>query len=158
VSTWAEGPFDVTGCGHPEMVSAALDAGRTWLGSPDAIPEEILDPVLGQADGNLANVLWDGERCRLVDFEDCGVSDSAYELADLVEHVSGRLGGLLDPDAVVAAVGLTPGQVDRWSAYRRLMAMFWLVMLMPGNPGFDRNPRGATENQARHVLELLSAD
>ncbi|HEY2691135.1 MAG TPA: phosphotransferase [Streptosporangiaceae bacterium] len=40
--------------------------------------------MFGNADGNLANFLWDGARCRIVDFEDSGVSDPAYEAA----HVS----------------------------------------------------------------------
>jgi len=38
----------------------------------------------------LANYLWDGHRIRIVDFEDAGRSDVAYELASLVEHLSAR--------------------------------------------------------------------
>jgi hypothetical protein len=40
-------------------------------------------------------------------------------------------------------------------AYRRLWAMFWLTMLLPGNGGFHRNPPGSTEAQARHLLTLI---
>lgn len=34
------------------------------------------------------NVLWDGSTCRFIDFEEFGVSDLAYEIADLLEHAS----------------------------------------------------------------------
>ena len=126
-------------------------AGRTTTPHHD----RVADPVLALGDGNLANVLWDGETCRLVDFEEFGTSDLAYEVADVVEHASSRLGRLLDVDALVAALGLEPAQLARLAAYRRLLATFWLVMLLPGNRGFDRNPAGSTEDQARHVLALL---
>jgi len=146
---------DLGGCRDPSLVHDALVAARAWLDSPATTPDAVVDPVLAMADGNLANVLWDGEACRLVDFEDCGLSDPAYEIADLVEHASSRLGGLLDVEALLAEVALTPAQQHRCAAYRQLFATFWLVMLLPGNPGFRRNPAGSTEDQALHVLDLL---
>ncbi len=155
VREWAAEDHDLGACRDPALVRDALERARAWLDSPVATPDEVMDPVLAMADGNLATLLWDGEVCRLVDFEDCGLSDPAYELADLVEHVSSRLTGLLDVDAVVVEMGLTDQQHERWAAYRRLFAAFWLVMLLPGNPGFTRNPIGSTENQADHLLALL---
>ncbi len=53
--------------------------------------------MLALADGNLANFLWDGERCRVVDLEDSGASDRAYELADHVEHITFRVAGRAIP-------------------------------------------------------------
>ncbi|SEG99641.1 Phosphotransferase enzyme family protein [Nonomuraea solani] len=44
--------------------------------------EEGVTPVFGAGDGNLANFLWDGTRVRIVDFEDSGHSDLAYEVAE----------------------------------------------------------------------------
>ena len=44
---------------------------------------------------------------------------------------------------------------DRDQLAPRLVAAFWLVMLLPGNPGFRRNPVGSTEHQAMHILALL---
>ena len=111
--------------------------------------------MLGRADGNLANVLFDGCTCRLVDFEDCGISDPAYEVADLLEHVSGRLPPLIDADALVRAVGLTDAQVDRCTDYRRLFAIYWLLMLLPDGPAHHRNPPGSLADQSAHVLRLL---
>lgn len=155
VRAWATEDGDLGGCRDPALVQDALLAARAWLDSPAAGPDRVVDPVLAMADGNLANVLWDGEVCRLVDFEDCGLSDPAYELADLVEHASSRLTGLLDVGALMGHLDLTGEQRARWTAYRPLFAAFWLVMLLPGNPGFRRNPAGSTEHQALHVLSLL---
>lgn len=155
VRAWAAEDVDLGGCRDPALVHDALLVARSWLDSPTGTPDRVVDPVLGNADGNLANVLWDGEVCRLVDFEDCGLSDPAYELAELVEHASGRLTGLLDVDALMGHLDLTEQQRARWTAYRGLFAAFWLVMLLPGNPGFRRNPVGSTEHQALHVLSLL---
>ena len=49
-------------------------------------------------------MLWDGSRVRLIDFEGFGVGDLAFEVADLAEHISSRLHGLRDPEAVIAAL------------------------------------------------------
>ncbi len=87
-------------------------------------------------------MLWDGERCRLVDFEDGGLSDPAYELADHVEHIASRLTGVYDAPALVGAVGLDEAARRRFTAYRPLWAAFWLAMLLPGNGGWRRNPAG----------------
>lgn len=35
------------------------------------------------------------------------------------------------------------------------MAAFWLVLLLPGNGGFRRNPPGSTEDQAEHFIAML---
>ena len=110
------------------------------------------DAVLSVGDGNLANVLWDGSACRLVDFEEFGVSDLAYEVADVVEHASSRLGRLVDVDALLTGLDLRDGQLARLVEFRRLLAVFWLVMLLPGNrriraqPGRER--RGPGQSRA----------
>jgi len=100
-------------------------------------------------------VLWDGVECRLVDFEDGGLTDPAFELADHVEQLAGRLAGVLDPEALLDAVGLTAEERRRVRSYRPTWAAFWLVMLLPGHGGLRRNPPGTTEAQATHLLALL---
>lgn len=50
----------------------------------------------------------DGERCRIVDFEDTGVGDPAYEIADLLEHPSVRLPAQIGASDLTDALGL-PG-------------------------------------------------
>nr|WP_281379953.1 aminoglycoside phosphotransferase family protein [Nocardioides ginsengisegetis] len=153
---WFADPYDLDACRDPALVAQAVSVARAWLARNDVLPEP-RQVVLGISDLNPANILWDGETCRLVDFEDGGISDPAYELADHVEHIAGRLSGVFDTDALVDAVGLTPDETRRMDAYRPLWAAFWLAMLLPGNGGFHRNPPGSTEAQAAHLLVLLSA-
>jgi len=129
-------------------------AGEWHTALPPAI-HDISDPVIAQGDGNVSNLLWDGSRMRLVDFEGFGVGDLAFEVADLVEHISSRLRGLRDPEAVLAGFDLDPDQRERVRSYRIVLATFWLLMLLPGNPAHLRNPGGSDRRQAAHLLELL---
>ena len=154
VAAWLGDPYDLTQCREPEPVQRAVDAALEWLADPDDLPEPQLS-AMGISDLNPANILWDGECCRLVDFEDGGLTDPAYELADHVEHIAGRLTGVFDVDALVAAVGLSTEERKRMVAYRPLWAAFWLAMLLPGNGGFWRNPPGTTEAQAAHLMSML---
>lgn len=140
---------------HPSVVRRALVAAEKWHADAPAGIDEIRDRVVAQGDGNVANMLWDGHRVRLVDFEYAGVGDLAFEVADLVEHASSRLRRLLDPERVISGFELTPEQQGRVEAYRVVLATFWLLMLLPGNPGHGRNPEGSVERQSEHVLELL---
>jgi Ser/Thr protein kinase RdoA (MazF antagonist) len=155
VAEWLSEPYEAGDCRDPALVGEAVDAASLWLATPARLPEPRL-VALGIADLNPANVLWDGTTCRLVDFEDGGLTDPAYDLADHVEHLAGRLTGVLDPTALVQAVGLSAEERSRMDAYRPLWAAFWLVLLLPGNAGFRRNPPGTTEAQATHLLSLLA--
>lgn len=154
LTEWLDDPYDLSMCQDPALVARGIDAALAWLAGSDCLPEPQL-VALGISDLNPANILWDGETCRLVDFEDGGLTDPAYELADHVEHIAGRLAGVFDPKALVDAVGLSCEERDRMRAYRPLWAAFWLAMLLPGNGGFLRNPPGTTEAQAAHMLALL---
>jgi thiamine kinase-like enzyme len=133
-------------------VAGAVDLAQVYLAAPP-LPEPRLT-ALGIADLNPANVLVHGGEVRLVDFEDGGLSDPAYELADHVEHLGSRLPGVYDVDALPAAVGLDAGARERMEAYRPLWAAFWLAMLLPGSGSWSRNPRGTTEAQAAHFMAL----
>ena len=112
--------------------------------------------ALGIADLNPPNVMWDGRVARLVDFEDGGLSDPAYELADHVEHLGSRLPEVYDVHALPAAAGLDEEARGRMAAYRPLFAAFWLAMLLPGNGAWPRNPPGTTEDQAAHFMALAA--
>lgn len=152
---WAGESYDLAACDDPPLVRDALDRARVWLARDAPERDRVTDPVLALGDGNLANVMWDGDACRFIDFEEFGISDIAYEVADIVEHASSRLRRLLDVDTLVVNLSLTGAQRERLAEFRRLLSTFWLVMLLPGNRGFTRNPTGSTEDQARHVLALL---
>lgn len=141
---------------HPDVVRHALHSAAKWYADAPSGIDAIRDPVLAQGDGNVANMLWDGQRVWLVDFEYAGVGDLAFEVADLVEHASSRLRGLLDPATVIAGFDLTEAQLARVDAYRIVLAGFWLLMLLPGSPGHDINPPGSAELQARHLLSRLA--
>ncbi len=154
LTEWLNASYDLSQCRDPELVAAGVDAALAWLARPDSLPEPQLTP-LGISDLNPANILWDGETCRLVDFEDGGLTDPAYELADHVEHIAGRLAGIFEPEALVDAVGLSEEERGRMRAYRPLWAAFWLAMLLPGNGGFRRNPPGTTEAHVTHLMTLI---
>lgn len=140
-------------------VAEVLAAGMEWLARPwpEQAEEAGLRPVLGQGDGNLANYLWDGERVRLVDFEDAGRSDRAFELAEIVEHVA----SWVDPDTrfdaegFLALVPLDEGERLRLLECRRLLALVWLLRLAQDEPGRLRNPRGTLRAQACRLAGLL---
>lgn len=134
----------------PDVVRRALDASRGWHADPRAGIDEIQDPVIAQGDANVDNMLWDGVRFRLIDFEGFGVGDLAFEVADLAEHISARLRGLRDPDAVIDGFSLNPTQRERVEAYRIVLATLWLLEILPGNRGEALNPEGSASLQAEH--------
>ncbi len=153
VRTWIREPRQT----EDAPVQAALEAAGTWVDSDEVtrLTGPPVQRVFAHADGNLGNFLWDGGRCSVVDFEDSGVSDPAFEVADLVEHVSVHLRGLFDADDLVEVLGFSREQQTRLHDFRRLMSVFWLLMLLPGSPGHHRNPPGSLERQAVRVLALL---
>lgn len=139
------------------LAQEALRAGTAWLasGALDRHRAAGEDAVLGQGDGNLANFLWDGDQVAIVDFEDSGVSDRAFELAGLVEHLSAWPDGRLDVPSFLDLFSLTRPERARLAEGRRLFAMFWLLMLLPGGPASTRNPPGTLGLQASRLLSLL---
>ncbi len=143
--------------GADSLVQAAYSAGVDWLTWAVTVTGDPAgrQPVLGQGDGNLANFLWDGERVRIVDFEDSGLSDRAFELAVLVEHISAWLGAGLRGDQFTAAFDLTPAERARLAYCRRLAALTWLLFLRPGSAASNRNPPGTLRLQAERLLALF---
>jgi Ser/Thr protein kinase RdoA (MazF antagonist) len=131
--------------------AAAYDAALTWWHGTDPVLLRTPPPVtiVGHRDPNLTNYLWDGHRVRIVDFEDAAVSDPATELAILVEHLSMRR---VDTNALIAQLDV---ERQRLQAARRLWAMFWLRLLLPGGPSAHRNPPGTARAQALRLLHLL---
>jgi Ser/Thr protein kinase RdoA (MazF antagonist) len=138
-------------------VRRAFVAGTEWVHSAQAstVASEDARQVLGQGDGNIANFVWDGERCRLVDFEDSGLSDPAFEIADLVEHPSTWLHGVLAAEELLPLL-VSEHSAERVLQARHLLALYWLHMLLPDEPAHRRNPPGSCERQARRLLQLLA--
>jgi Ser/Thr protein kinase RdoA (MazF antagonist) len=150
----ADGP--VPGRGH--AVARAHATAAAWLerGAIERHGQSDHQAILGHGDPNLANFLWDAGRIRLVDFEDSGPSDRAFELAILTEHISVWPESRLDADDFLALFDLTRAEQTQVRDSRRLAALFWLIMLRPGTPSSTRNPPGALERQADRLLMLLS--
>ncbi|GCD92533.1 phosphotransferase family protein [Embleya hyalina] len=151
-------------------VGRALAAGVDWLnrgGGRRALGRGEVPPVFGPGDGNLANYLADSGGCpdggargtrgriRVVDFEESGRSDRAFELAEITEHVSSRVDTSLDVRGLLDRVDLTPAEAARVPDCRRLLALVWLFLLSMEDPENPRNPPGTAERQAARLGELL---
>jgi hypothetical protein len=142
----------------PEITRAAA-AGMTWLDAtawrwkrdPD------LPSVLGQADGNLANFLWDGTRIAIIDFEESGRSDMSYELTEIVEHVGSWVDTDFATDDFLNHFGLTPDELTRLTECRRLHALLWLLALCLVGPDDEGNPPDTPLRQARRLRALLDS-
>jgi len=142
----------------PEITRAAAD-GMTWLDATASRwnHDPDLPPVLGQADGNLANFLWDGTRIVIVDFEEAGRSDVPFELAELVEHVGSWVDTDFETDAFLAHFPLDTGEFARLTECRRLLALLWLISLSLVGPDDDRNPPDTPVRQAQRLRALLDS-
>lgn len=134
----------------------ALAAAGRWLATSE--PDELagLDlPVFGRGDPNLANCLWSPPTMTFVDWEHSSRTNRAFELGDLIEHVQSRA----TPDATwgdfVETFELTRTERHTLALARRLMSVFWLLILQPGQPGFAVNPPETRAAQSERVLALL---
>ncbi|MGW9349061.1 phosphotransferase family protein [Nocardiopsis flavescens] len=144
--------------GEDPLVRKAHEQGAAWMATtgPDRLLDAPHPPVLGLGDGNHANLLYDArtDQVRLVDWEDSGSNDRAFELGELTEHIS-RLDGTLDPDALLARLDLAPGEAERVRGFRRLVALCWLLQLGPAGAATPHNPPGTARRVAERLLAVL---
>jgi aminoglycoside phosphotransferase (APT) family kinase protein len=104
-----------------------------WRRSGDGdILAEPQPPAFSRGDANLLNWLHDPDShaTSCVDFEFSGTSDPAFDIADLVEHISSRIFS----DETWAAVAAALGDADaafarRFRAAQRTCALRWLAVL-----------------------------
>jgi hypothetical protein len=151
--------------GDDPVMHRAMTAGLNWLtwavGEGGGLAgQDRLVRVFGQGDGDLANFLWDGERVRIVDFEDSGIADRAFELSIFVEHRSVWGDSGLDGDAFIRAFELTVAERARLADCRRLAALYWLLRLPTGSQqmsGGEQISGGQADMrpQAERLLALL---
>jgi len=110
--------------------------------------------VLGHGDPNLANYLWDGTGVRIVDFEDCGPSHRAFELALLVEHISAWSDTGLEAAGLLGLFDLTAAEVAVLRQLRWLAAAYWLLKLNSRHQARPAIP-DLVNLQAQRLLGLL---
>jgi hypothetical protein len=122
------------------IVAEAYDAACGWWRGldPALLSERPRETVLGHRDPNPANYLWDGQRVRIVDLEDAGISDSATEVAIMAEHLAWR-------EAEPVSRSRSSTSTRTGCAARRLWAMFWLRLLLPGGPSERSNAPGTAD-------------
>jgi hypothetical protein len=76
-------------------------------------------------------------------------------LAIFTEHVSVHGRGQVPAELALGHFPIDAAERARIREYRRLLATFWLLMLLPGGPSYRRNPPGTLQDQALRLLELL---
>jgi Ser/Thr protein kinase RdoA (MazF antagonist) len=135
------------------VVRAAFDAALRWLNHVADPDPGALSPVFGQGDGNLANYLWDGQQVRLVDFEDSGRSDRAFELAAFAEHLSVWHDAKVETSALLGRFQLTTAEAARVLFFRRGFGFFWLLKLL----GAREDRLSALQSQAFRLLVMLDS-
>ncbi|WP_306948456.1 phosphotransferase family protein [Streptomyces sp. B4I13] len=138
-------------------VGKAMDRGLDWLARSgfEQVASPDIPQVFGPGDGNLANYLWDGSRVRVVDFEESGLSDRPFELAEITEHVASWVDQPLDVEMFLDQFDLSATERARLLACRRLLALVWLFLLSFDDPQRPRNPPGTAERQAARLSKLL---
>lgn len=141
----------------PPAIRRAAAEGMRWLEltRPKSAADPEVPPVFGQADGNLANFLWDGASIRIVDFEASGRSDRPYELAEMVEHVSVWADSNFDVSYFVELFDLSRSETLRFDQCRRLIALMWLLVYALREREHAYNPPGTAERQAERLLTML---
>ncbi|MET8295851.1 phosphotransferase [Streptomyces sp. NPDC005180] len=139
-------------------IGKAMDRGLEWLARSgmERVGRADVPMAFGPGDGNLANYLWDGSCVRVVDFEDSGLSDRPFELAEITEHVASWVGPPLDIDGFLDLFDLNPAERARLPECRRLLALVWLFLLSFDDPQYPRNPPGTAERQAVRLSRLLA--
>ncbi|MGJ6969333.1 aminoglycoside phosphotransferase family protein [Streptosporangium sp. G11] len=144
-------PDQLADAADEPLTADMLTLLRRWEESGDR--ELLLNPapaVFSRGDSNLLNWLWDGGEIRCVDFEFTGYSDTAFDAADLCEHISAR-----DIDDEVweslhADLGITAALTPRFRAAQRTCALRWLAVLW--RQRFTREPEFATQRERAHRL------
>jgi thiamine kinase-like enzyme len=86
--------------------------------------------VLGRGDPATSNVLLSSSGVGFVDFENAGLSEAAWECADLLEHPQNRD---LSQEArqIITATLTDRSERDALSSYRYLLRVFWAARSSP---------------------------
>jgi Phosphotransferase enzyme family len=134
----------------------ALLAADQWLktGEAGALVADSLS-VFCHGDVNLSNYLWNDDNLFLIDFEDSGLNDPVFEWAAMAEHFTARRA----PEAIWAALAdgaaLDSSQQARWQSARRLVACYWLAVLLRRDQRGEIVVEVTAPEQAERVETIL---
>ena len=149
-------PAQLEECDNEPLTADMWSLLGAWDQRSDAaVLDESAPRVFSRGDSNLLNWLWDEPNIYLVDWEFAGYSDTAYDAAELVEHLSAhaiddRLWISLLPDLGIVDVATS----RRFLAAQRTVALRWLSVLWK-----QRNERvDEFEFQFRRVRMLMNSD
>ena len=155
------------------MVYGQLPASEVWLLLPDDLRErfgrvaERLATVMSaegdygliHADLHLGNAVFQGDRVKLIDFDDCGTGHRLYEVAvalweqrDGPDYASFRA-ALLDGYRGVRDVDVT--HLDDFIALRQVAFALWYTGTAQVNPAFAAR-LGAVDDWSRSMLDLVA--
>lgn len=140
-----------------EAVHRAGEVALRWLATRDC--DEIVsgaEALFSRGDPNVSNYLWSSDQLFLVDWEDSGLGDPVFEVADMAEHASTRELGEPMFEELAEASGLTAAAGPRLVASRRLLACFWLAILERRRKRRAPEFQLSLEQQSQRVLDLLS--
>jgi len=62
----------------------------------------------------------------------------------------------VDDEALIGSLAFSGEQRERLAGFRTVLAVFWLMMLLPGNPGHHRNPPDSLARQAARVRDRVA--
>jgi Phosphotransferase enzyme family len=121
---------ELTGRPQDALTRDLLRLFSQWADGEDAKTLTALTPrTFSHGDGNIDNWLWDGQQLRCIDFEFAGWSDIAFDLADIVEHVSARAISDNAWEAAIDRADLHGSAQSRYAAGSRTCALRWLAAL-----------------------------
>jgi len=156
-SFWPDLAAMASDLGVSHDVFRVIDVAGPWLFDP-ATAALVADGERHacRGDTNPANYLDDGERLRLVDFEDGGMSDPVFEIADMAEHFATRHLPEQTWLRVARATGITDHH--RLGQARVIVASFWLALTIRRvHRGLVMRPPVTPSDQARRLQGLLEA-
>lgn len=105
-----------------------------------------------RGDTNLANYLSDGTEIRMIDFEDGGIGDPCFEMADMIEHYANRSVAGHVWDELVTRAGVNG---DDLRVARAVVAEFWLALtIRRSHGGLTMRPPLTPSEQMQHLAAL----
>lgn len=126
---------------------AARDYLRAWI---MALPDPDIGPI--HADVLRENVLVDGSRLSLIDFDDSGIGYRLYDLGTTMSQNLDELHAADIRDALIAGYGrATAAEVDHFTLARTLVSVGWTAPRVPLTDPVHRRHIDRALKWARHV-------